>query len=82
MLSGLIGTLHGIYAVDKFKSYYGTIPTPSPLALPPAPSQGEGGRGWLYFLGDRDGNPKQAERSISIYLFLPVFDFLCNSSLR
>ncbi len=41
MLSGLIGKLHGIYAVDNFKIYYGTIPTPSPLARPPAPSQGD-----------------------------------------
>lgn len=41
MLSGLIGKLHEIYAVDKFKINYGTIPTPSPLARPPAPSQGD-----------------------------------------
>ncbi len=42
MLSGLIGKLHGIYAMDKFKIYYySTIPTPSPLARPPAPSQGD-----------------------------------------
>lgn len=54
MLSGLIGKLHGIYAMDKFKVYLCTIPTPSPLARPPAPSQG--GLGWLYFLGELDGN--------------------------
>lgn len=41
MLSGLIGKLHEIYAVDKFKVYLCTIPTPSPLAHPPAPSQGD-----------------------------------------
>lgn len=41
MLSGLIGKLHEIYAVDKFKVYLCTIPTPSPLARPPAPSQGD-----------------------------------------
>lgn len=41
MLSGLIGKLHGIYAVDKFKVYWCTIPPPSPLARPPAPSQGD-----------------------------------------
>ena len=39
--SALIGKLHEIYTVDKFKINYGTIPTPSPLARPPAPSQGD-----------------------------------------
>ena len=41
MLLGLIGKLHEIYAMDKFKVYLCTIPTPAPLARPPAPSQGD-----------------------------------------
>lgn len=74
MLSGLIGKLHGIYAMDKFKVYLCTIPTPLAVGASPCPLPG--GFGWLYFLGDQNGKPKQAERSIGVYLFLPVFDFL------
>ena len=36
----------------------------------------------IHFLSSPDGNPLQAVRSISIYLLLPVIDFLYIGSLR